>query len=142
MRVLAQSAHRPSRVHPSKLENVNRMQCLSRVPLPRAAQRVVCAKPRAPPQLRVADQHLGQLRVALRSCPSSICIAAVLLPRTAQQLEADPLSRSPHRSTARVLSSDPRVPTTLAVSSPEDRSTAGNRPSVTVSFSEDRCLLL
>ena len=63
-----------------------------------------------------------------------------LLPRTAQQLEADPLSRFPHRSTARVLSSNPRVPTTLAVSSPEDRSTVGNRPSVTVYFSEDRCL--
>ena len=40
MRVLAQSAHRPSRVPPSKLDrqedgprspNVNRMQCLSRV---------------------------------------------------------------------------------------------------------------
>ena len=65
-RVLAQSAHRPSRVHPSKLDqledgprspNVNRMQCLSRVPPPKAAQQVVCVKSRAPPQLRVADQH-------------------------------------------------------------------------------------
>jgi hypothetical protein len=42
------------------------------------------------------------------------------------------------RSTAGVLSSDPGLPLTVAVSFPEDHSTAGNRHSITVSSSKDR----
>ena len=122
--VLAQSAHRPSRV--PRLPYVGRNQRLPRVPLPRTAQQVACEKSRAPPLPRVAD-HLAY--------PKS----RAPLPRTIVRLA------SPLRPSIAVIvtvevrvPSGPRFPTTATSSSPEDRSAAGSRPSATGSSPEDR----
>ena len=91
----AQSAHSPSRVPPSELDQQAdgpRLpyevwnQRLSRVPLPRTAQQVAGEKSRAPPLLRVADLRAYPksrapsttvVRLASPLRPTSAVIAAV-----------------------------------------------------------------
>ena len=140
---------RASSVSSSPVEARSTGGCGSYVPLPRAAQQVACVKSRAPRQPRVADQLAYSKSRSLFSrgpfnnhCPwprseSSIAIRGHLVPgpirvqcpRILSQSGSRPfvtVSSPEDRSTAGVLSSDPRVPTTVAVSSSADRSTAGN----------------
>ena len=81
-------------------------------------------KSRAPPQLRVAD-HLANSK------------SRSPLPRTVRPTLAEVIW-SLVSSGSIVLGSCLEFPSTVAVSSLEDRSTAGSRPSVTVSSPENR----
>ena len=108
MRVLAQSAYLPSRVPPSKIDQEE-------------------DGPRSP--------NLDRMQ----------CLSRVLMVKSTI-VRGTALSRpslaeviwSPVPSGSNVLGSYLDFPSTVAVSSPEDRSTAGSRPSVTVSSPEDR----